>query len=161
VIARRRAGLFLFFLALTNLFSYSAWGCFGTRLRVGVVPVHALACYATGYFVEEKTGIKPEFVDLEDNPAAALAKSQIDLVLAREATPLPAGLVTRPAGNVPGVGPARFWLRPDVLDDLRFFTVERALGRISGFFASSVYRNAHDAKIPPKKAARQAVLRAD
>jgi hypothetical protein len=150
-------------LALAPALTHPVFACFGTRLRVGVDPASeaALACYAAGYYVEEKTGIEPEFVAVEDVSSETLRRGKIDLYLAREAAPVPEGLTTRPAGAIPGLGPAQFWIRPDVLDDLRFFKVDRALGRLAGFYASPAYQEAHRSQAPPKKAARQAVLRAD
>lgn len=137
-------------------------GCFGARLRVGVPPdpALALAAYAAGYYVEEKTGIAPEFVDVGDDPAAALARGEVDLVLVPDAPP-PEGVAVRPAGDVPGVGAGRFWIREDVLDDLRFFTVDRALGIIPRLYASDAFAKAAASREPARKAARQAVHRAN
>jgi hypothetical protein len=150
-------------LGVAGGFGGGAEACFGARLRVGVSgdAAQALASYAAGYYVEEKTGIEPEFVDVGGAATSALSQGKIDVFLAREAVPAPAGLTTRPAGEVPGLGPARFWIRSDILDDLRFSTVNRALGKIPGFYASDAYREARGSGTPPKKAARQAVLRAD
>lgn len=135
-------------------------GCFGARLRVGVPPESglALAAYAAGYYVEEKTGISPDFVAVEADGAAALARGDVDLLLVREA-PAPDGSVVRPAGDVPGVGPCRFWIREDVLDDLRFSTVDRALGNIPRFYGSEAFSRAAASREPARKAARQAVHR--
>lgn len=134
--------------------------CFGTRLRVAVPagvasPSWSLAAYAAGYFVQEKTGIEPEFVEATES---ALDENRADLALVSAAARPPRGVVTRPAGEVAGVGPAQFWLRAEVLDDLRFSTVERALGKLPAFFASPAYALAHRSASPPKKAARKAVL---
>lgn len=136
--------------------------CFGARLRVGVSPdpALALAAYALGYYVEEKTGIVPEFVDVGGDPAAALARSVVDLVLAPDG-PAPEGVAVRPAGTVPGVGACRVWIRGDVLDDLRFFTVDRALGILPRFYASDAFADAAVSRDPARKAARRAVHRAD
>ena len=140
-----------------------AGACFGTRLRVGVsvAPGHALASFATGYYVEEKTGITPEFVKLSIPAAKALAAGDIDLAVAAESAAVPSDVEVRPAGAVPGLGSASFWIHPKVLDDLRFFTVERALSQASRLFTSAAYGEAAVSSDPPRKAARQAVLRAD
>lgn len=137
-----------------------AWGCFGARLRVGVLPGDAagLAAYALGYFVEEKTGIEPEFVPWSGNPEQAFADRVVDLLVTSASAAPPALVVVRDAGTVRGLGPARFWLHPEVLDDLRFFTVERALGRAGALFASPAYSAAVDSGEAPRQAARQAVL---
>ena len=150
-------------LVLAPALTHPVFACFGTRLRVAVdpAPEAAVACYAAGYYVEEKTGIEPEFVPVDEISSDALRRGKIDLYLARAVAPVPEGLTTRPAGAIPGLGPAQFWIRPDVLDDLRFFTVDRALGRLAEFYASPAYQEAHRSAAPPKKAARQAVLRAD
>ncbi|MBE0617884.1 MAG: hypothetical protein IH608_08170 [Proteobacteria bacterium] len=137
-------------------------GCFGARLRIGVPsdPAPALAAYAAGYYVEEKTGIEPEFVELSGDPGAALAEGAIDFFLAT-GLPTPDGVEVRPAGVLPGVDDSRFWIRRDVLDDLRFFTLDRALQGIPGFYGSEAFREAARAPEPARKAARQAVHRAD
>lgn len=137
-----------------------AWGCFGTRLRVGVLPGDAagLAAYALGYFVAEKTGIEPEFVPWPKDPAQAFADHGVDVLVTSASVAPPASVVVRDAGTVPGLGPARFWLHPEVLDDLRFFTVERALGRAGVLFAAPAYAAAARSGEAPRKAARQAVL---
>lgn len=139
------------------VWAVSSEACFGTRLRVGVPsqPRGALAAYAAGYFVQEKTGIEPEFFDAGE---AALAAGTVDLLLAPAAAAPPGGAASRPAGDVPGLGPARVWLRGEVLDDLRFFTVDRALGLLPAFFSSAGYRQAVQSGAPPRKAARKAVL---
>ena len=131
--------------------------CFGSRLRVGVPeqPQGALAAYAVGYFVQEKTGIEPEFFSAGE---AALAAGTVDLLLAPAGAAAPPGVATRLAGAVPGMGEARVWLRGEVLDDLRFYTVDRALGLLPGFFSSAGYRQAVQSGAPPRKAARKAVL---
>jgi hypothetical protein len=141
----------------------TAGACFGTRLRVGVptTPHHALAGFATGYYVEEKTGIAPEFVELSAPAAQALTDGDIDLVITTDTAAAPDGVEVRPAGMVPGLGSASFWIHPEVLDDLRFFTVERALSRATRLFTSAAYGEAVQSTEPPRKAARQAVLHAD
>jgi hypothetical protein len=135
-------------------------GCFGARLRVGVPPEPslALAAYAAGYYVEEKTGIAPEFVAVEGDGAAALDRGDVDLLLLPEAPP-PDGIAVRPAGDVAGAGPCQFWIREDVLDDLRFFTVDRALRNIPRFYGSDAFLQAAASRDPARKAARQAVHR--
>jgi hypothetical protein len=135
--------------------------CFGARLRVGVPAGLAFPAYAAGYWVEEKTGIPPEFVEVGGEPAAALTAGDVDLLLVAADAPLPTGVVEREAGPLPGVGATRFWIREDVLDDLRFYTVERALGALPAFYASAAFRDAAQSGSNPKQAARQAVLRAD
>ncbi len=136
-----------------------AAACFGTRLRVGVPPgrLWALAAYATGYYVEEKAGVEPEFVRVED-PAAALGEVRVDLVLVPAGTPTPSGAVARPAGEVPGLGGIQYWVREAVLEDLRYFLVDRALGRVGELFGSNAYARAAAGGGDPQKAARNAVL---
>lgn len=131
--------------------------CFGTRLRVAVPagPARALAAYAAGYFIQEKTGIEPEFVEAHE---MAVSEGKADLTLATGGAQCPAGATERPAGDVPGVGAARFWVRNEVLDDLRFTTVDRALAKLASFYTSGAYRQALQSAMPPKKAARKAVL---
>ncbi len=139
-----------------------AEACFGARLRVGVSGdgAQALASYAAGYYVEEKTGIEPEFVDVDGNPAAALAAESVDVFLTADRS-VPEGVVVRDAGSVPGFGAGRFWVREGVLDDLRFFTVDRALERLPSFYGSEAFDEASRSRDAPRKAARQAVHRAD
>ncbi len=139
------------------------WGCFGTELRVGFAagdPGIALAGYAAGFYVEEKTGIPPEFVLLEEDPAAALVAGRVDLVLAPATLPAPEGVPVRDAGRLGDGRALRIWIRADVLDDLRFFTVDRAIGLVPQFYASTAFRAA-EGDGAPKQAARRAVLRAD
>ncbi len=140
-----------------------ALGCFGARLRIGVPgePASALASYAAGYFIEEKTGIEPEFVEVGVEPHSAFDAGRFDLFLAPGSVPSPEGATLRPAGTIPGVGPARFWIHPEVLDDLRFYTVNRTLDLAPAFFASGSYREAAEEAEPGKRAARRAVLNAD
>lgn len=148
---------------LWGLAAAPAGACFGTRLRVGVPTAGpgALAAFAIGYYVEEKTGIEPEFVELAGAPQQAVADHAVDLVLAAEDAAPPAVATVRTAGDVPGLGPTRFWIHPEVLDDLRFFTVERALGRAKALFASPAYAAAAASGDAPRRAARQAVLHAE
>ena len=156
---------FLFAAALLGLaagFGGPAEACFGARLRVGVSgdAAQALASYAAGYYVEEKTGIEPEFVDVAGSPVEALAGEAVDVFLAADQA-APEGVVVRDAGSVPGFGNGRFWVRQGVLDDLRFFTVDRALQQLSGFYGSEAFDEASRSQDAPRKAARQAVHRAD
>lgn len=144
---------------LSLLAAAPAGACFGARLRVGV-PAEApaaLASYAAGYYVEEKTGIAPEFVPVAA-PAEALTQGRVDLVLVPEGAAAPPGAQVRAAGEAPGLGRAQLWLRAEVLDDLRFFTLDRALGRFPGLLASPAYARAAQSQDPPRKAARRAVL---
>jgi len=149
-------------LGLAAGFGGGAEACFGARLRVGVSgdPAQALASYAAGYYVEEKTGIEPEFVDVAGSPAEALSAEVVDVFLAA-AEAAPEGVVVRDAGSVPGFGAGRFWVREGVLDDLRFFTVDRALQQLPGFYGSEAFDEASRSRDAPRKAARQAVHRAD
>ncbi len=139
-----------------------AMACFGARLKVGVAtdPALALAAYATGYWVEEKTGIEPEFVSLDGEALPALLAGEIDLYIASDSTIQAGEAEIREAGTVPGIGIARYRIRKDVLEDLRFFTVGRALERAPQLFGSAAYAEALGSS-SPKKAARQAVHRAD
>ena len=137
-----------------------ARACFGTRLRVGVqagTPAE-LPALATGYFLEERAGITPEFVEIPEGPGRALAEGRVDLVIAPASARAPEGVAERPAGPVPGLGEARYWIRPAVLEDLRFSLVDRALGRIPDLFRSGPFRRAVGSGQPPRKAARRAVL---
>ena len=155
------AGLALLMLAAAP--PPAADACFGTRLRVGVGTGRnaVLAAFTSGYFVEEKTGIEPEFVELEGDPEQALAEREIDLYLAPEVAATPTTVEVLPAGEVAGMGAAQFWIHQEVLDDLRFFTVKRALAQIGPLFSSPVYGEALRSGDSPRKAARQAVLRAE
>ena len=74
---------------------------------------------------------------------------------------LPEGMISRPLGELPGAGQRVYWLRATILEDLRFTTVDRALGRIPTFFGSSGFENALKSDDAPKKAARKAVLDAE
>lgn len=149
-------------LALAAGCPFQAAACFGVNLRVGFSrdPGQALASYAAGYYVEEKTGVRPDFVEVTGDPEAALAKGEIDLFLAQTALTPPEAVSLRDAGEVPGFGPSRFWIRPEVLDDLRFFTVDRALRALPGFYVSGPYQEASARTGSAKKTARGAVLRA-
>lgn len=131
--------------------------CFGPRLRVAVPddPATALAAYTAGYFVQEKTGVEPEFVKTSQR---VLAEGKADLALAAAAIACPKGMTARPAGEVPGLGAARFWVRDEVLDDLRFTTVDRALAKLPAFYSTDAYRRALQSGVAPKKAARKAIL---
>ncbi len=137
--------------------------CFGNRLRIGVPDgrAGALAAYALGYYLEERAGVEPEFVAVAGDPVAPFQAHAVDVVVVPADRPAPAGAVVRGAGEIPGVGPARFWLRPEVPDDLRFSLVARALGRVPALYASGPYRDAAAGGAEPRPAARQAVLRAD
>ena len=154
---RASAVLGLLFLVIFGLGAVRAEACFGKRLRIAVPKDArgALAAYAAGFFIEEKTGIEPEFVESADR---GLADGTVDLRLAAGGSAVPAGGVVGPAGEVPGTGPAQFWIRDDVLEDLRFFTVERTLGKMPAFYASRAFHEALESPAPPKKAARKAVL---
>ena len=155
---RRSAALALLLLLLPAL----ALACFGTELRVGLgAGDTALAAYATGYYVEEKTGIAPDFRPAGDDPAKALKDETIDIYLAPADEKAPEGIVTRELGEVVGAGALTYWIRADVLEDLRFTTVDKALGRIPVFFRSDAYRAATASGDAPKKAARKAVLDAE
>ncbi len=140
-----------------------AWACFGNRLRIGVPDgrAGALAAYALGYYLEERAGVEPEFVAVAGDPVAPFQAHAVDLVVVPRDRAAPDGAVVRDAGAVPGLGPARFWVRPEVPEDLRFSLVERALGRIPALYASGPYREAEAGGGEPRPAARQAVLRAD
>ena len=159
---RLRAALSIALFALAPALPRVAFGCFGARLRVGVSAesAQALASYAAGYYVEEKTGVAPEFVDVKGDPGSALRQGEVDVFLAGSEATAPGEVSLREAGEIPGLGPGRFWIRPEVLDDLRFFTVERALKSIPGFYGSEAYREVSESGAPPKAAARRAVLRA-
>ncbi len=133
----------------------SAWGCFGPRLRVGVVPEVALAAYVFGYYLEERAGTRVEFVDTAD-PGAALLGDRADVVVVPAGRAPPEGVETRPGGEVAGFGPVVFWLRPQVFEDLRLTLVERALGKVPPLWTSGPFRSAGDR--PPKAVARQVVL---
>ncbi len=156
---RARQGAALLLAGAVLAAAVPAAACFGTRLRVGVPPGRgwALAAYATGYYVEEKAGVEPEFVPADD-PAAALAEERVDLVLAPAGGPTPPGAVARPVGQVPGLGRIQYWVREAVLEDLRYFLVDRALGRVGELFGSRAYARALAGQEPPRRAARRAVL---
>ena len=141
-----------------------AFGCFGTRLRVGVPPDDegmAVAAYALGYYMEERAGVEPEFVLTTLDPTPDFDAARVDVVLAPVHLPPPASAIVREGGNIPGVGPTRFWVRPDVIDDLRFTLVDRALDRLPALYGSKEYRASLGSGTNPKQTARQAVFRAD
>ncbi|GAB4261402.1 hypothetical protein [Deferrisoma sp.] len=134
-----------------------AAACFGPRLKVAVGGPAPLAAYVFGYYVEDRAGTGVEFVEAPD-PGAEVAEGRADVALVPAGAGTPEGLVVRSAGVVPGVGPASFWLRPEVLDDLRFTLVERALGRMPALFGSEAYRAAAGSADTPRAAARKVVL---
>jgi hypothetical protein len=144
----------------------TASACFGTELRVAIVndstAAKKLASFATGYFVEEKTGIAPDFIETAD-PVADLLAEKLDIALFPSAITPPEGLIARSAGALPGLAPAggggyNYWLRADTPEDLRFSTLEKALAAIHRFFSGAVYKDAlKDAGDNLKKAARKAV----
>lgn len=136
----------------------AALACFGAMLKVGVEPggAKATAAYALGYFVAEKTGIEPEFVETSD-PGSALAKGEVDVVLLNAGAAEVKGALGRAGGMVAGFGDAKIWLREDVQDDIRFSTVEKALGLLPAFYSSEAYKKAASSGAEPKKAARKAV----
>lgn len=140
-----------------------ASACFGPKLKIGVSPEanSSLASYAIGFLVEEKTGIAPEFIEFGDSASEALKNEEIDIFLASPDAKTSEYASIKSIGDIPGVGPANVWIRTEMKDDLRFFTVERALGLLPQFFSSSAYKTAAKSKTKPKKAARQAVLNAD
>lgn len=132
--------------------------CFGTMLKVAVEkdPQKAYAAYAAGYFIAEKTGIEPDFIEVEDSKAA-LEKGSADLALTVGKSPEPKNSVARPAGDLPGFGAAVFRLRADVLEDIRFTTVEKALALCPAFFTSPAFKWDAAKGAEPRKAARKAV----
>jgi hypothetical protein len=65
------------------------------------------------------------------------------------------------AGDAPSLGEAVIWLRPDIKEDLRFTTLERALKILGGFFSSPGMAAAAASVEDPKKAARKAVIDAE
>jgi hypothetical protein len=136
--------------------------CFGTELRVGVGKErsNALYSYALGYFVEEKTGIAPYFIEVED-VEKAFAEGKIDVKILPSGTAAPKGAVKAEGGASPLPGDAVIWLRPEIKDDLRFTTLERALRIIGGFFSSPSMAKAAASVDDPKKAARKAVIDAE
>lgn len=154
----RRAGLTLACGALLLFAASAALGCFGAMLKVGVVAGSAkeVAAYSLGYFVAEKTGIEPEFVETAD-PAGAFARGEIDVALLPASIKEVEGAISRSGGNLEGLGGANIWLRKDVLDDIRFTTVEKALALLPAFYSSEAYIKAVKSGAEPKKAARKAV----
>lgn len=144
-------------LAFLALGAGPLWACFGAELRIAVEPgrERALAAYAVGYFVEEKTGIAPDFVETAD-PESLLKAGKVDLVV----TP-GQRLPSEEGADIPGLGPAAFRVRKDVADDLRYTTLSRALTLLPRFFSGGAYRAALSAAADPKKAARKAVSDAE
>lgn len=146
-------------LALFLLLPSLALACFGTELRIGVGkdPKNALFSYALGFFIEEKTGIEPLFVEVDDSPSL-LADKKIDLRLLPATAPAPTGAVRQETVNLPDYGEAFVWLTHETVDDLRFTTIERTLKIAGGFFNSKAMSEAASHSGDPKKAARKAVL---
>lgn len=132
--------------------------CFGAKVRVGVPHDRAgsLAAYSVGYFIEEKTGIGPEFVEADDL-YEALLKNELDVLIEPGGAGLRKEAETREAGSIPGIGGSRFVLRREMLDDLRFSTVEKALNMMPAFFGSGAYGEAAGSAVDARKAARKAV----
>lgn len=154
----KRAALAVFFLFLA-FWAHNAEACFGTRLKFGIEAgkTDLTAVYAAGFFVEEKTGIAPEFVET-GAMAEALAKGDADIFVQSADASIPGRDVTVfEAGTVPGPGKSVFVIRNDALDDIRFTTLKKALGLMPAFFGSKHYSDAAGSGLPPKKAARKAV----
>ena len=150
----------LFFVAAVLFLAPQTRACFGTQLKIAVEPggPRALAAYAVGFFIAEKTGIEPDFIETPD-AGEALAKGRADLALVDEKSASFMGVETREVGPVPGMGRARILLRTEILDDLRFTTVDRTLKLLPPFFSSRAYGGAAaDSKTEPKKAAKKAVM---
>lgn len=154
----RRTAFAVFALFALLTAASAALACFGAMLKVAVEPdgARATAAYALGYFVAEKTGIEPEFIETAD-PAAALSKGEVDAALLEVKSGQVKGAVERGGGMVEGFGEAHIWLRSDVQDDIRFTTVEKALGMLPAFYSSEAYKKAASAGAEPKKSARKAV----
>lgn len=154
----KRFALALILSALAVFVGVEARACFGALLKVGVVADTAqqTAAYALGYFVEDRTGVAPEFVEVAD-AGAALAKGEVDVALVVNGPAEIKGAVKGAAVTLPGPSGAAVWLRTEIKDDLRFTTVERALNLLPGFYASEAYKNAAGSGKEPKKAARKAV----
>lgn len=154
-----RAGI-IFPLLLAGVVGFASVsrGCFGTMLKIAVEKDQekSYAAYATGYFIAEKTGIEPDFVEVSD-PGEALLKGAVDLALMPVSSLGPKNSVTRPATDLPGFGAAVFAIRSDVLEDIRFTTVEKALELCPAFFTSPAFRDNAQKGAEPKKAARKAV----
>jgi hypothetical protein len=170
--------ILVIFIALVLVSSQSALACFGARLKVGVHGASELkmAAYSLGYFIEEKTGIEPDFVDITA-PMEALGAGKVDILLVLGESPVPRIFSTRRGGKVPVIGEAlgaseapelelRVVLLNDLLDDLRFTTVDKSLALLPDFYASAVYRKAsagnnasagNSVKGEEKKLARKAV----
>jgi len=158
---KKATACFAAFLCL-EMFS-SALACFGPKLKVGVSNEGSalLASYAIGYLIEEKTGIEPEFVTINSSFAEALKNKDIYIILAPPDAEVPESASASQIGEIAGMGSANIWIRTEMKDDLRFFTVERAIGLLPRFFSSKAYKKAAKSNTQPKKAARQAVLNAD
>ncbi|PLX41038.1 MAG: hypothetical protein C0608_07265 [Deltaproteobacteria bacterium] len=152
----------LFNTLLSILVPTLALACFGAELRVGVPPdagLQTYTAYSVGYYVEEKTGIAPRFVEVADGESAIL-NGEIDLWLEVGEDSLPRGVEERTGAAVEGLGKVTFWLNPEVLDDLRFTTVERALARASSFLTSEQF-NENAMGDNPRKSARKAAVKSD
>ncbi|TLN23756.1 hypothetical protein FDZ71_02510 [bacterium] len=134
-----------------------ALACFGAELRIGVGKerADAFASYALGFFIEEKTGIEPLFVETDDSKT--FAENKIDLRILPATSATPAGAFKQQPLKTPG-GEAAIWLTSEVKDDIRFTTLERALKIAGGFFSSKALNEAASQSGEPKKAARKAVL---
>lgn len=140
------------------LLAFTAHACFGTLLKVGVEAERAksVAAYSLGFFVTEKTGIEPDFTATAD-PVADLSRGVVDVALVAKGAGGAKGLVRRYAGKIPGLGEMDFLLREDALEDIRFTTLEKALGLMPSFYGLEGYVRALNSSAEPKKAARKAV----
>jgi hypothetical protein len=147
----------VFFLFLLLVGVGPTFACFGTQLKVGVFGESDLkkAAFALGYFIEEKTGVVPEFIEIKE-PVAALEAGRIDIIIVPSAIIIPRVYPTRIGGSLPKLGELRFVLATNILDDLRFTTVERALSLLPDFYKSKPYRNSKSGT-KEKQAARKAV----
>lgn len=135
-----------------------ALACFGAELKIGVGKERgwAFVSYALGYFVEEKTGIEPLFIDAE-SAEKALAEKKIDLALLPAQAPPPDGAIKQETVKTPA-GEAVIWLSPSVTEDIRFTTLARTLKIAGGFLSSKALSEAASQSGDPKKAARKAAL---
>lgn len=137
----------------------AADACFGVRLKFGMETGKndPTATYAAGYFVEEKTGIAPEFVET-GAMAEALKNGDADIFVAGPGMEIPKeGVTVMDAGIIPGSGKSVFVLRNDAADDIRYTTLKKALGLLPSFYGSVHYKEAAGSGMVPKKAARKAV----